>query len=424
MMDDQDINIVPQSTMESLELLRETISRQEAALHAKGRLVDNMAYQIRTLSNAVIGFSDLLLTEDLMPDQRDYAVEINTAGKGLSSLVNEVLDWARLESGRLQITRCECSLRVVLDELDKTVRPVAADKGLTFDTKWDNRLPETVITDPERLLKCLVNLSANAIQYTTEGFVHINPHLEMRNDKPYIRFDVIDSGPGITPERLDRLFEPAKAEEDAHAEVVTMLSLGLSVAAGLPLTRQLAELLGGTVEAHSELGKGSIFSLLIPVGIGTASHSSLDREIGVQANEGKSSPRDEGPWPILLVEDQESNRTVIRLMLKAMGYDVETAVDGQEAVEMAFSKTYCLIIMDLKMPRMDGYEAASCLREKKLDVPIVALSALSLKPEEKGRIAELFDGFLSKPVDSEQLLAAIQKYAVGAAANNNAAPVA
>jgi PleD family two-component response regulator len=128
--------------------------------------------------------------------------------------------------------------------------------------------------------------------------------------------------------------------------------------------------LGGTVEAHSELGKGSIFSLLIPVGIGTASLSSLDREIGVQANEGKSSPRDEGPWPILLVEDQESNRTVIRLMLKAMGYDVETAVDGQEAVEMAFSKTYCLIIMDLKMPRMDGYEAASCLREKKLMSPL------------------------------------------------------
>ena len=154
---------VLQSPPDSMEALRETNRRQEAALQAKGRLVDNMAYQIRTLSNAIIGFSDLLLTEELTPDQQDYAAEINTAGKGLSELVNEVLDWARLESGRLQVVRTQCSLQAILDELEKIAKPVALEKRLAFELDWNTTLPTTIITDSERLLKCLVNLTANEI---------------------------------------------------------------------------------------------------------------------------------------------------------------------------------------------------------------------------------------------------------------------
>lgn len=412
MMDTYGKDDLQQTPAESLEVLQETIRQQEAALQAKGRLVDNMAYQIRTLSNAVIGFSDLLLTEDLTADQRDYAVEINVAGKGLSGLVSEVLDWARLESGRLHVTHCECSLHSFLNELEQTVRPVAADKGLSFAMRWDSSLPVTIVTDSERLMKCLINLAANAIQYTAEGFVHICVRLETRNETAYVRFDVVDSGPGIRADKLARMFEPAKAEEEAHAEVVTMLGLGLSVTAGLPLTRQLTELLGGYVEAQSEVGKGSTFSLLIPAGVDMTGETMPEQADGSPVSDEADRFR-----PILLVEDQESNRTVIRLMLKTMGYEVDTAVDGQEAVEMGLSKPYSLIIMDLKMPRMDGYEATRRLREKQITVPIVALSALSLKPEEKDRIGELFDGFLSKPVDSEQLSAAVCKYAIGAAQN-------
>ena len=142
-MDNAEKKGVLQSPSESMASLRETNRKQEAALQAKGRLVDNMAYQIRTLSNAIIGFSDLLLTEELTPDQRDYSAEINTAGKGLSELVNEVLDWARLESGRLQVVRTPCSLQAILDELEQIVRPVALEKRLAFDLKRDAQLPTT-----------------------------------------------------------------------------------------------------------------------------------------------------------------------------------------------------------------------------------------------------------------------------------------
>jgi CheY-like chemotaxis protein len=412
---------VLQSPSESMDSLRETNRRQEAALQAKGRLVDNMAYQIRTLSNAIIGFSDLLLTEELTPDQRDYAAEINTAGKGLSELVNEVLDWARLESGRLQITRTHCSLQAILDELEQTARPVALEKKLAFELDWDAQLPTTIVTDSERLLKCLVNLTANAIQYTEEGFVRINVHTETRSGTVYVRFDIADSGPGIAPEKLGSLFEPAMEEADAHAQVVMMLGSKFSAAAGLPLTRQLAELLGGSIEVQSAPGKGSTFSLLLPMDANTVSGPMPHR------SESRPTAEDFSPdavsLPILLVEDQESNRTVIRLMLKTMGYEVDTAEDGQEAVELAISRDYSLIIMDLKMPRMDGFEAACCLRDRQIKMPIVALSAISLNPDEKTRISELFDGFLSKPIDSEQLLAAVRKYAVGAGVKIDAAGI-
>lgn len=416
-------NIEPQTSAESPEVLRETIRRHEATLQAKGRLLDNMAYQIRTLSNAVIGFSELLLTEELTPEQHDFAVEINTAGKGLSDLVNEVLDWARLESGRLQIARSVCSLNDILNQLDPIVRPAAEDKELRFETRLDARLPATLMTDSDRLMKCLVNLAANAVQCTSEGFVRIVVRPEVRDDTAYVRFDVIDSGPGISAEKLDRLFEPARVEEDAHAEVVTMLGMGLSVTAGLPLTRRLVELLGGTIEVQSKTGKGTTFSLLIPVGMDIATESILVRTPYTPAEANDASPNELSTGPILLAEDQESNRTVVQLMLKTMGYEVDTAVDGREAVEMALSKKYSLIIMDLKMPRMDGYEATRCLREKHAEVPIVALTALSLSQEEKSRANDLFNGFLSKPIDSEQLSAVVGKYTAGTVCKSGGAGI-
>lgn len=411
-----------QSPPESMESLRETNRRQEAALQAKGRLVDNMAYQIRTLSNAIIGFSDLLLTEELTLDQQDYAAEINTAGKGLSELVNEVLDWARLESGRLQITRTQCSLQAILDELEQTARPVALEKKLAFELDGDTTLPTTIVTDSERLLKCLVNLTANAIQYTREGFVRINVHNETRSGAAYVRFDIVDSGPGIAPEKLACLFEPTLEEEDAHAQVVMMLGRKLSAAAGLPLTRQLAELLGCSIEVQSAPGKGSTFSLLIPIDANTT-FKPMQQQSESNSAEDKSFSSETVSLPILLAEDQESNRTVIRLMLKAMGYEADTAKDGQEATELALSREYSLIIMDLKMPRMDGFEATRCLRDRQVTVPIVALSAISLNPDEKTRIGELFDGFLSKPIDREQLAAAVRKYAIGAGVKMEAAGI-
>ncbi len=412
-----------QETLESIDSLRQTNRRQQAALQVKSRMIDNMAYQIRTLTNAIIGFSDLLLSEELSADQLDFAREINQAGKGLSELVNEVLDWARLESGRLQLVRSRCELGVIVSELDRITRPVAAEKGLAFEMNSNSTLPATIITDSERLLKCLVNLVANAIQYTEQGFVRVCVRTEVRDRLLYVRFDVADSGRGIPPEKIEKLFDPHIEDEDANAKVVMMLGRKLSAAAGLPLTRQLAELLGGTIEVQSQPGSGSTFSLLLPAGTDMSSCQNPEQP-KEDSSDKLSVPAGQGNClPILLVEDQESNRVVVRLMLEAMGYEVETAHDGVEAVDMAMSRQYSLIFMDLKMPRMDGCEATRCIRDKQNHVPIVALSAMVLNGEESKNLSDMFDGFLTKPIDSEQLSSAVRNYAITPVADKNTAGI-
>lgn len=397
--------------IQSHKELQALLRQKEAAVRAKGRLVDNMAYQIRTLSNAVIGFSDLLLTEDLNSELTEYVTEINQAGNGLSALVNEVLDWARLESGRLQVTKTKANLSRIISDLEKIASSAASDKGLGYEIQTDPSLPAYIISDQERLLKCLINLTANAFKYTQEGSVCIRVLPEQRDGQDFIRFDVIDHGVGISPEKMGHLFEPALQEEEVHEEVLTMLDMGFTVTAGLPLTKQLIEVLGGTLEVTSQLNQGSTFSVILPVGLTAAERSELGRfQPTDPAPEEAVEAVEEALPMVLLVEDQPSNRTVISLMLEAIGVRVETAEDGVIGVEKASQGSYDLILMDLKMPRMDGYEATRQIRSQQVEVPIVALSAKVLNDAENHQIAEMFDEFLTKPVDSQKLSETVRKF--------------
>lgn len=391
--------------------LQKLIEQKEASLQAKGRLIDNMAYQIRTLSNAVIGFSDLLLSERLSAELMEYVQEINQAGNGLSALVNEVLDWARLESGRLRVNHTKCELSNILRNLEKILSTSAADKGLDYEIQVDPDLPSQIVSDEDRLLKCLVNLTANAFKNTEKGYVRISVLPERRDGKPYVRFDVTDSGVGLTAEQIEHLFEPAFCAEDANSEVLTMLDMGFTVTAGLPLTNQLIELLGGTLDVTSKPNAGSTFSLILPTGLESDSVGKLGAWSRQAAAQTEQAPDDTHRAPyVLLVEDQQSNRMVISLMLEALGVVVETAEDGQEAVHKAADNKYDLILMDLKMPRMDGYQASRQIRESECDTPIVALSAKVLNEQENQQITTLFNGFLTKPVDSHRLAETLKQF--------------
>ncbi len=392
------------NSIESHEELQALIQQKEAAVRAKGRLIDNMAYQIRTLSNAVIGFSDLLLTENLSEELIEYVTEINQAGNGLSALVNEVLDWARLESGRLQINKMKIDLARLIGELEKIAASAASDKGLGYEIQTDPSVAAYLLSDEDRLLKCLINLTANAFKYTKEGSVRICILPEQRDGQDFIRFDIVDSGVGISPEKIESIFEPALRQEDAHEEVLTMLDMGFTVTAGLPLTKQLAEALGGTIEVASQFNQGSTFSMIIPVGLGADEMSQLGYFQQAATIQEAAQPASHPSEPrVLLVEDQPSNRTVISLMLEAIGVTVETAEDGQAGVEKASEGSYDLILMDLKMPRLDGYEATRQIRSQGVETPIVALSAKVLNEVENHQISEMFDDFLTKPVDSQRL---------------------
>jgi CheY-like chemotaxis protein/nitrogen-specific signal transduction histidine kinase len=404
----------PDNLASNSELLNQIVER-EAQIQIKSRLMDNMAYQIRTLSNAVIGFSDLLLSEDLTQDQIEYVQEINHAGYGLSTLVGEVLDWSQVLSGKLVIQKTLCELPGIIQQLEQILSAAAKEKGLDYQIVTDPMLPARILSDDERLLRCLLNLIANAIRYTPQGSVRIHVLLEEGASGPMVRFDVIDSGTGITEEKAAHLFEPQGYQIGSDQELLTLLDMGLKITAGLPLTKQLSEFLGGTIEVQSQTGIGSTFSLRIPVGMDLAAQPKLERS---QVSGGTDPQNDWQPSKtpagvVLLVEDQLANRTVISLMLEALGVEVETAADGEEALEKIGHNSYSLILMDLKMPKMDGYEATHRLREKGIEIPIVALSAKVLNGDEHHQIAALFDGFLAKPVDSQKLSGMLQEFVEG-----------
>jgi len=396
------------------ELLSQ-IADRGAQLQIKSRLMDNMAYQIRTLSNAVIGFSDLLLTEDLTQNQIEYVQEINHAGYGLSTLVGEVLDWSQVLSGKLVIQKTLCKLSGIIQRLEQILSAAAKEKGLDYQIVMDPMLPAHILSDDERLLRCLLSLIANAIRYTPQGSVRVHVLLEESASGPVIRFDIIDSGIGVDDETAAHLFEPHDYQIDSDQGLLTLLDMGLKVTAGLPLTKQLTEFLGGTIEVQSQVGVGSTFSLRIPVGTDPATQP---KPKTAQISEGQTRRDDWQPTEIstktlLLVEDQQSNRTVISLMLEALGVEVETAADGEEALGKVRDNSYTLILMDLKMPKMDGYEATRRLREQDIGIPIVALSAKVLDGDEHRQITALFDGFLTKPVDSRKLSEMLQKFIKG-----------
>jgi CheY-like chemotaxis protein/nitrogen-specific signal transduction histidine kinase len=415
-------NVTPREDRGSQEELRQETLAAQAALKTKSRLIDNMAYQIRTLSNAVIGFSDLLIAEGLPKNLKDYVDEIYQAGKALSVLVNDVLDMAKLDSGNLVVSKTHCELADRLDDFYQLLVAGARQRGLDFSIVADATVPAHIFTDSERLIKCLLNLTTNAVKYTVNGFVRVSISLQQKNNQPWIRFDVQDSGQGISPERLATIFSEVVQMENANRGVLSSMDMGLSITGTLPATKRLIEALGGQIEATSTPGTGSTFSLLLPAGVDVAAEKHLDLSgiccrvdsqapIKTSAGTAKKAPAKKENCPrILLVEDQESNRTVITLLLETLGLAVESAKDGVEAVAKASAEPFDLILMDLKLPNMDGYEATKILRQKNLTLPIIALSAGVMSEQDSNQIKQDFDALLTKPVDRKKLHQMLRKY--------------
>ena len=387
------------------------IVTQEAQLRAKSELIDNMIYQIRTLSNAIIGFSDLLSTEPLSQDQGEYVQEIHHAGQGLSILVNDVLDWTQLLSAKLQITKTKFYISDILKDIERTLLWAPIEKGLKYQIVTDPDIPACVCSDRDRLLKCLNNLTACAIKHAPQGNIQFRIQLKPEMGKSWLGFDITTLSDEINPEELNRIFDPSTCQIEMDEESFSQLSKGIAVTAGVPLTKLLCEKLGGSIELRNESGIGSIFSLCLPTGV----NSETEPKLGVvswEREEPEEHPEPEAPSPnmVLLVEDQLSNRTVISLMLEALGVQVDTANDGEQAIAKVDTNVYDLILMDIKMPNMDGYEATRRLRQNGTQTPIVALSAKVFDENEYRHMSELFDGFLAKPVDSRKLSDTLKKF--------------
>ena len=354
----------------------------EAANIAKSQFLANMSHEIRTPLNAIIGFTDLLLRGDAQNDEaerKDYLQTIHTSGKHLLALINDILDLSKIEADRLDVERVRCRPHQILSEIVSVLRVKAIEKHLVLDYRWQGGLPETIDTDPARFRQLLMNLISNAIKFTTAGAVQVIAELVPHDAQPRLAVHVIDSGVGIADDKFEAIFDPFVQADSSVTRQFGGTGLGLTI------SRRVARALGGDIHVASELGKGSTFTATIATGPleGVRILNAPASEC-VQSVEQK--PQDSASQltgaRILVVEDGETNRKLISLLLRRAGANVSLAENGKIGAEAAIRDAFDLILMDMQMPVMDGYAATILLRQHGLTIPIFALTAHAMKGDE------------------------------------------
>ncbi|MEM6485429.1 MAG: response regulator [Pseudomonadota bacterium] len=377
-------------------------SDADHSTRAKAGFLANISHEIRTPLSAVISFTDLLLMDHRDDAALDYVVGIKRNALSLLELLNDILDQSRLEADQVDVVLAPVSVTSMLTEVASTLRVRAQEKALVLEAVLHTAVPEFIETDRVKLRQILVNLVTNAIKFTEQGFVRLGAAFE----PGHIVFSVEDSGIGIPKNQVDDLFKPFSQGKNGVALHRGGAGLGLSICT------RLAQKLGGEIQVQSDVGKGSAFSLKVPIGsieagtfvseIDDAQHTPLRRDAS-------SLPRISGS--VLIVDDKADVMEPIEALLTRLGASVTTAASGAEALQLITTQptAYAAVLMDLDMPIMDGLQTLNAIREAACEVPVIAMTAHVGRQSLETLIDAGFDDFLPKPIDVDSLCNAVTR---------------
>lgn len=387
-------------------LLQLETSRKEAveANRAKSDFLANMSHEIRTPLGAVLGFAELLMDAGVSDREKQvYSTAIKRNGQMLSALIDDILDLAKVESGRIEIEKIEFSLPELFSEIVTALEPKASKKGLPIIVQKSSEAPDFVVADPIRLKQILVNIIGNSIKFTSHGSITVRVKAEGEPTSPLLKIEVEDTGIGISPKQTARLFEPF-----TQADTSTTRRYG-GTGLGLVLSQKLARAMGGDLQLKWSIpGGGTCFEISVSVMATQMKKAEPQRE---PARDFIPEHLPLGGSRILLVDDSLDNQLLISRILRLLGAEVELANDGMEGVEKALAHTYDVVLMDLQMPRLGGVEATRLLREKGYKHPIVALTAHALKEDRQRCLSVGCTDYLTKPIQRTHLVQVLERVA-------------
>jgi signal transduction histidine kinase/DNA-binding NarL/FixJ family response regulator len=391
------ISILAESMRRANDRARKAQVQAEASNQAKSIFLANMSHELRTPLNAILGFSNLMRSDAaLSTDHRQTLDIINRSGEHLLNLINDILDMAKVEAGRIDIENAPFDMNEMINDITDLMRVRAEEKGLQLLVDETSSFPRFLLADGAKLRQVLINLIGNAIKYTRQGQVNLRLNTRSGRTPPdlLLIIAVEDSGAGIAPEDQPRIFEPFVQV----GKQTTHKGTGL----GLAITRKVVELMGGTIRVESVVGRGSIFRLEIPVG--QAEEAEM-RSVKISRGRVVSLAAGQPEIRLLIVEDQMENWLLLKRLLENAGLQVRVAENGALGIEAFQQWQPNLIWMDIRMPVMDGLEATRRIRSLNggRDVKIVALSASVLKEEHENILAAGMDDFIHKPYRAEEI---------------------